>query len=310
MNWTRAEGAAEHLGERLDGQRLGEAGHALEQHVAAGEQRDEQRARASRPGRRRRACTPTAPPARARRASSGASRSASGSVGRRGEIEGIWSGVHDRDARSAVSCPHNRGEPDARRSRPPLLRAVEASAAPPCASATARTIESPRPVPRRARARRSRSNGCAEPRHDRRGAATRRRSPRVSSTSSPSLAHAMRAAPPARPWRTAFSTRLPTRRSSSAGVAAHAAAAELERDVDARRGGLAGAWRPRAARPPRGRPGRRAGRRSVADREHQQPVEQRLRAVRAARPRARATSRSSSALASRGRRARPRPRCG
>ena len=36
------EGAAEHLRERLDGQRLGEAGHALEQHVAAGEQRDEQ----------------------------------------------------------------------------------------------------------------------------------------------------------------------------------------------------------------------------------------------------------------------------
>ena len=42
VNWTRLEGAAEHLRERLDGQRLGEAGHALEQHVAAGEQRDEQ----------------------------------------------------------------------------------------------------------------------------------------------------------------------------------------------------------------------------------------------------------------------------
>ena len=42
MNWTRRKRAAEHLGERLDGQRLGEAGHALEQHVAAGEQRDEQ----------------------------------------------------------------------------------------------------------------------------------------------------------------------------------------------------------------------------------------------------------------------------
>src|ERR1700709_402969 len=32
---------AEHVGERLDGQRLGESRHALEQHVAAGEQRDE-----------------------------------------------------------------------------------------------------------------------------------------------------------------------------------------------------------------------------------------------------------------------------
>ena len=36
-----AEGAAEHVGERPHGQRLGEAGHALEQDVAAGQQRDE-----------------------------------------------------------------------------------------------------------------------------------------------------------------------------------------------------------------------------------------------------------------------------
>ena len=42
VNWMRRKRAAEHLGERLDGQRLGQAGHALEQHVAAGEQRDEQ----------------------------------------------------------------------------------------------------------------------------------------------------------------------------------------------------------------------------------------------------------------------------
>ena len=37
-----AEGAAEHVGERAHGQGLGEAGHALEQHVAAGQQRDQQ----------------------------------------------------------------------------------------------------------------------------------------------------------------------------------------------------------------------------------------------------------------------------
>src|SRR4051812_236628 len=37
-----AERAAEHRRERANGQRLGEAGDALEQHVAAGEQRDEQ----------------------------------------------------------------------------------------------------------------------------------------------------------------------------------------------------------------------------------------------------------------------------
>ena len=36
------ERAAEHVGDGLDRERLGEAGHALEQHVAAGEQRDEQ----------------------------------------------------------------------------------------------------------------------------------------------------------------------------------------------------------------------------------------------------------------------------
>ena len=41
MNWTRWNDAAEHVGERLDRQRLGQAGHALEQHVAAGEQADE-----------------------------------------------------------------------------------------------------------------------------------------------------------------------------------------------------------------------------------------------------------------------------
>ena len=35
------ERAADHLGERLDGQRLGHAGHALEQHVALGEQADQ-----------------------------------------------------------------------------------------------------------------------------------------------------------------------------------------------------------------------------------------------------------------------------
>ena len=34
--------AAERVGERLDGQRLGQAGDALEQHVAAGQQRHEQ----------------------------------------------------------------------------------------------------------------------------------------------------------------------------------------------------------------------------------------------------------------------------
>ena len=37
-----AERAAHDLGERAHRQRLGESGHALEQHVAAGEQRDEQ----------------------------------------------------------------------------------------------------------------------------------------------------------------------------------------------------------------------------------------------------------------------------
>ena len=42
MNWTRRERAAEDVGQRPDGQRLGQAGHALEQHVAAGEQADQQ----------------------------------------------------------------------------------------------------------------------------------------------------------------------------------------------------------------------------------------------------------------------------
>ena len=41
MNCTRLKRAAEHVGERAHGQRLGEARHAFEQHVAAGEQRDE-----------------------------------------------------------------------------------------------------------------------------------------------------------------------------------------------------------------------------------------------------------------------------
>ena len=36
------ERAAEHVGDGLDGERLGEAGHALEQHVPAGEERHEQ----------------------------------------------------------------------------------------------------------------------------------------------------------------------------------------------------------------------------------------------------------------------------
>ena len=41
MNWMRLNDPCEDVGERLDRQRLGEAGHALEQQVAAGEQRDE-----------------------------------------------------------------------------------------------------------------------------------------------------------------------------------------------------------------------------------------------------------------------------
>ena len=42
MNWTRLNVPPSDVGQRLDGQRLGQAGDALEQHVAAGEQRDEQ----------------------------------------------------------------------------------------------------------------------------------------------------------------------------------------------------------------------------------------------------------------------------
>ena len=42
MNWMRLKLPPRTCGERLDRQRLGQAGHALEQHVAAGEQRDEQ----------------------------------------------------------------------------------------------------------------------------------------------------------------------------------------------------------------------------------------------------------------------------
>ena len=42
VNWMRANDAADDVGERLGGERLGEAGHRLEQAVAAGEQTDEQ----------------------------------------------------------------------------------------------------------------------------------------------------------------------------------------------------------------------------------------------------------------------------
>ena len=39
MNWMRWNSPADDLGERLDRHRLGEAGHALDEEVAAGEQR-------------------------------------------------------------------------------------------------------------------------------------------------------------------------------------------------------------------------------------------------------------------------------
>ena len=42
MNWTRLVSRLERLAERAHQQRLRDAGHALEQHVAAGEQRDDQ----------------------------------------------------------------------------------------------------------------------------------------------------------------------------------------------------------------------------------------------------------------------------
>ncbi len=42
MNWMRRKVACDRLGERLHRERLGEAGHALEQDVAAGEQADQQ----------------------------------------------------------------------------------------------------------------------------------------------------------------------------------------------------------------------------------------------------------------------------
>ena len=42
MNWIAPEAAAEHRRERLERQRLGKARDALEQHVAAGQQADEQ----------------------------------------------------------------------------------------------------------------------------------------------------------------------------------------------------------------------------------------------------------------------------
>ena len=41
MNWTRANDAAEHSRGRLDRQRLGETGHALDEQVALREQADE-----------------------------------------------------------------------------------------------------------------------------------------------------------------------------------------------------------------------------------------------------------------------------
>ena len=41
MNWIALEGAAEHLGDGLDRQGLGEAGDALDQQVPAREQADE-----------------------------------------------------------------------------------------------------------------------------------------------------------------------------------------------------------------------------------------------------------------------------
>ena len=42
MNWMPREVAADHGGEAADGQRLGDAGHALEQAVALGQQADHQ----------------------------------------------------------------------------------------------------------------------------------------------------------------------------------------------------------------------------------------------------------------------------
>ena len=41
MNWTRWKRAAEHVGDGLDRQRLRQAGHALDQEVAACQQADE-----------------------------------------------------------------------------------------------------------------------------------------------------------------------------------------------------------------------------------------------------------------------------
>ena len=41
VNWTRLNDAAKDVGERLDRQRLGQAGDALEQDVATGQQADE-----------------------------------------------------------------------------------------------------------------------------------------------------------------------------------------------------------------------------------------------------------------------------
>ena len=42
MNWMRLKLQAQALGEGAHGQRLGQARHAFEQHVAAGQQADQQ----------------------------------------------------------------------------------------------------------------------------------------------------------------------------------------------------------------------------------------------------------------------------
>ena len=42
VNWMRWKLRVDRVGERLDGERLGQAGHAFEQHVAVGEQADQQ----------------------------------------------------------------------------------------------------------------------------------------------------------------------------------------------------------------------------------------------------------------------------
>ena len=42
MNWMRWKTRVDRLGERLDRQRLGQTGYAFEQHVAVGQQPDQQ----------------------------------------------------------------------------------------------------------------------------------------------------------------------------------------------------------------------------------------------------------------------------